>query len=398
MKKTALLLILPIILGLLASSCALIENEDSFSEPLLSVPPREETVSVGSENESEAETIPSEYSDCGIPLAERYPEFGDTGRNVWDMKVFEGYLYIACGDYDRNEGPCEVWRMELESGEWELTGEVNDEQISHFEVINGQLTIPGTDPRSSWDYGSYYVFDGKSWSEKRNLPGGVHVFDMLEYKNMIFAGLGTVKGDSAVVMSDDGGETYSQVDMYMDGKKLDTENEEFNRVYDLFTVGETLFALYYSDDVPSSVFRYDGEKFVFERSWSYRLRYSGFWYMPVGDKANLASELYLAAGVLYRVTEAAEIAYVPIDNVNRVWDTLVFENELYVLCDKATPDGYEVIVVKSGNGIDFSVCAEFESSIPARSFAFDGSTFWFGLGTLADSDENSGRILSLEVE
>lgn len=396
MKKFLTFILTALFFVMALSSCEELKNEDEFSIPVLTIP--EEEYQETSVVEDEEQQLITEYTDHGVPLKERYPEDTDTARNVWDLAVLDGYLYVGNGDFDTNAGPCDVWRMDISTGEWELSGTVNDEQINRFEMINGMLVIPGTDPKSSWSHGSHYVFDGKDWQEMRTIPGGVHVFDMVMFDGSIFAGVGAVGNDSAICMSVDGGETFQQVGMLRDGEPIDASEHTINRVYDLFEVNGVLYALYCNDEDSYLVFRYNGTEFEYDCSWRYKLLSTGMWYVPVGDKVLFGEEQYIASGYLYRVADSAEnITFVQIPGVERVWDVLTHDGLMYVLGDRLTVDGYETVVVSTEDGREFADVARILTSVPARSFAFDGKTFFFGLGTFEDTGTDSGRIISAEV-
>lgn len=77
-------------------------------------------------------------------------------RCPWDIKVFEGKVYVGSGDYGANTGPIVIWAYDIASGKWVSTGSVRDEAVTSFKVIGGKLTIPGIDPMGTWSYGNVY--------------------------------------------------------------------------------------------------------------------------------------------------------------------------------------------------------------------------------------------------
>ncbi len=396
MKNILGILLALLMLTSILCSCEDLKNEDDFSIPTLTIP--EEYSQVSEVSEEPVSTVITEYKDHGVPLKERYPDDTDTARNVWDLAVLDGYLYVGCGDFDTNAGPCDVWRMDTSTGEWQLSGTVNDEQINRFEMIGGSLVIPGTDPKGNWSHGSHYQHNGTEWQEIRTIPGGVHVFDMMMFDGKIFAGLGALGADSAAAVSLDGGESFSPVSFVRDGKPFDVSDHTINRVYDLFEVNGTLYALYCNDTETNLIFRYNGREFEYDCSWRYKLISTGLWYVPIGDKTLYGTEQYIAAGYLYRVSEKAEdITFVQIPDVERVWDVLTYDGVMYVLGDRLTAKGYETVVVSTTDGSEFEDVARLLTGVPARSFAFDGNSFFFGLGNFEDTGADSGRIISAEV-
>lgn len=65
---------------------------------------------------------------------------------IWDMKIWDGCLYIGAGDFDKNHSPGVAMRYRFETNEWESCGTIPDEQIGRFIVLENQLMIPGVDP------------------------------------------------------------------------------------------------------------------------------------------------------------------------------------------------------------------------------------------------------------
>lgn len=131
-----------------------------------------------------------------IPFAERYPKGDATyARNVWDLQVFEGRLYIGAGNYDNegpapNAGPVPILALDPVSGAVVREGEADDEEISRFEVIDGKLFIPGADARESWKLGNLYrrEADGQ-WLKLRTIPRAIHVSALTGHFGRMYAGL-----------------------------------------------------------------------------------------------------------------------------------------------------------------------------------------------------------------
>ena len=371
------------------------ENSKEISEDASA----EETSSAeGSSDEETSSEENNKYTvikDLGIPSEKRFPDIKNTARNVWDMIVFDNYLYIGQGDYDKNLGPCDVWRMNIKTSEWENSGSVYDEQINRFRVINGKLTIPGTDPKDPWDCGSHYVLENGEWKKYRSIKGGIHVFDMCMYDGKLFASIGALPENSAMAVSDDLGKTFSPVKFFKNSEPLDLTAGITNRAYDLFVINGELYTLFYSSADQNEIYKYSGESFEYYCSWDHKFINTYLYYVPLGEKVSFKDSLFIASGHFYKAEkDPKNIEYVALPNVNRVWDVLVYDDTLYVLCDRIKKSGYDTVVLKSDDGENFSEILSFEKSLPSRSFAFDGKTFWFGLGTLDESTFDSGRIIS----
>jgi hypothetical protein len=99
-------------------------------------------------------------------------------------------------------------------------GEVDDEEISSFEVIGGRLYIPGADSREGWELGNLYLrqADGH-WQKLRTIPRAIHASALTGYAGRLYVGLkatDTVPSDvdsegygSAVSVSADHGTSWT---------------------------------------------------------------------------------------------------------------------------------------------------------------------------------------------
>ena len=113
---------------------------------------------------------------------------GAKANTPWDVKCWNGKVYRASGDYDKNSG-ASILAYDVANRVWDTAYKVKDEAIHGFVEIGGKLVAPGIDATQGWEYGNYYELqaDGK-WKQIRNLPNGVHCFDMIECGGKIFAG------------------------------------------------------------------------------------------------------------------------------------------------------------------------------------------------------------------
>ena len=141
---------------------------------------------------------------------------GFYSRNIWDMQLYQGKIYIGIGNSSTigpsvNAGPIPVYYFDPiaeEYGENEFI--VDEEQIDIFKIIQGDLYIPGHDATESWDYGNFYNSSGDgNWTKTRNIPNGVHVYDMEYHDGKLFAALGTAHNHPPLLVSDDMGATWS---------------------------------------------------------------------------------------------------------------------------------------------------------------------------------------------
>jgi len=160
-----------------------------------------------------------------IPLAARYPGGADIyARNVWDLQAFKGRIYVGGGNWDNkgpapNAGPVPILAWDPDREEVVREGEVDDEEISRFEVIAGNLYIPGADAMESWKLGNLYrrEADGR-WHKLRTIPRSIHALALTGYDDRLFVGLKATDTvpwyvdfegyGSAVAVSSDGGGSW----------------------------------------------------------------------------------------------------------------------------------------------------------------------------------------------
>lgn len=173
----------------------------------------------------------------GNPLSERYPA-GEMvyARNVWDMQLYRGRIYIGGGNSSNrgpaiNAGRVPVFAYDIESNNFYSEGVVAEEQIDIYRVLDSLLYIPGHDATQNWDWGNYYVrAESSDWTKHRTIPGALHVYDISLFQNSkLYAALGRRDG-AAIAMSSDGGLNWSVQPL---GR---------GRVYGFLSIDDQLFA------------------------------------------------------------------------------------------------------------------------------------------------------------
>lgn len=128
------------------------------------------------------------------------------------FRTWFGVLYVESGDYGTNAGPVDLWAYDTETQTWSVTGTMNGEAISRFISLDDKMVAPGIDPRSSWEYGDYYILSEGHWKSFDQLLCAVHNFDIASFDGRMFFGLGTEDDvTSPVLMSDSGTSDFSQV-------------------------------------------------------------------------------------------------------------------------------------------------------------------------------------------
>lgn len=317
-----------------------------------------------------------------------YSHLSNNARNVWDMRIFEGSLYIGAGDYDLNVSPSAAYRYDLADKKWYTCGAIPDEQIHRFCIIDGGLYIPGCDPTGDWSLGNYYKLEDKNFVTHRVIPQGIHCFDLVGHENKLFAALGYTSESTEfpVAVSEDGGKSFKNL-KHSGGSKSDV------RVYKLFSHGGELYALNGVE-----IYRYDGEKFIFEASWK-----SGFvagypYYTRIGESAYFKGRTYFTTGYLFHFEDVKNLQYTIFENAI-VTDLAVYGDKLYVLCAKPLENGnYLICLTVTEDGKSFETVKTVEYGLPALSFELDGTTLYLGIGDISTIDDaRKGEILKTEV-
>jgi hypothetical protein len=165
-----------------------------------------------------------------------------SARHIWDLQTWRGRVYLGYGDWLSNLGPVDIWYYTPTAGCFlsetvyvssdRPAARVDEESIDRYVVIDGDLYIPGTDPRNSWRWGNFYRNDGTGWLEYRTIPHGIHTFDMGGYNGELFAAIGP-DDDAPVVRSTNGGLTWTAAISEI-GR---------TRFYELYELSGTLFAV-----------------------------------------------------------------------------------------------------------------------------------------------------------
>ena len=139
----------------------------------------------------------ADFAELGIMSDKKYGE--ETLANCcWDIKIWNGQVFRGAGDYDKNTGTAAVLAFDIATQTWQSYGTVPDQAIHSYEEIAGTLYAPGIDPTGGWELGNCYVLEDGKWKVRRNIPNGIHNFDMIEFDGKIFAGVGTEDVDDTL--------------------------------------------------------------------------------------------------------------------------------------------------------------------------------------------------------
>lgn len=332
-------------------------------------------------NQSEESVIIHETSEEPIAVVSEialpYQEL--CGNSVWDLKLFDGYLYIGAGDYDKNYTVNQAYRYNLNQSTWEICGSIPDEQIGRFLEIDEKLVIPGFDPTGDWSLGNYYELENDSFVTHRVIPNGIHNFDIVKYNDCYFYGLGVSGGNLPVVKEEN--ETFSPVP-FIDkaGEPLLTNEFREIRAYDLIVLNNQLYAFIKLDD-KKYIYKYNGAEFVYFSDYTGKIVVGGFGYTPILQKCVFEDTLYFTTGLLYCTNDMKNLKYISPDDIDYISDILVYGNQLYVLSNTKKDNGaFHIEIFIRTEDDSFATVVSAESKYPSMSFEYDGTAFYIATG------------------
>ena len=320
----------------------------------------------------------------------------EDAKNVWDMVVYDGKLFLGSGDYGRNSG-CKIACYDLKSQAWTLQ-KVPDEEVNDFCIIDGKLVTPGIDPQADWSMGNFYVYENDEWNTVRTIPGGIHNFCMVEHDGLIFAGLGVIEGQTPVACSVDGGKTFKQVPFYKDGKPWCVEHSDNDRALNLFVLKEQVYAVIGPE---ICLYAYEDGCFTYVTDWYRKINFQSNFLSPRShffEVVTYHDTLYLATGYLFRVTDVEAPKFVSLEG-NCVCDLYVDNDTLYVLTSRKGEDDEYICSVYTVDEDEHELLFCFLDEIPAKSFAVSDSEFYFSLVYRSSvSEKRSGYVLRYSLE
>ncbi|NKB69752.1 MAG: hypothetical protein GKR89_21995 [Candidatus Latescibacteria bacterium] len=307
-------------------------------------------------------------------------------KNVWDMQVWDGKIYLGHGN-SNNTGPAtgvapmSVVYYDPQGGVFETEFTTNECQIDRYRVIDGHLYIPGHDPRAvSFDLGNFYRLDAAGWVKVRTIPFGAHTYDIFGFDDALFVAEGTANGDGATVSrSLDGGMTWDSFQLV----------EDFTtQAYELFTLNNNLYVSTFG----GSVHRYS--KFGFFTPVNAR-------FIPDAEfavnarmiRTVLFDETLLYIGAdrqgahqwtpirAYRAPSVNQIQELAIPAADLPYDILVRHGRTFLLTNRRVSSGYRLVIYESADLESWGVIAEYDIPSFARSFEYHDGCFYVGLGT-----------------
>lgn len=347
------------------------------------------------------EPVALSLSSLGVPYQ------GLSARNPWDMIAYGGYLYVGAGDYDDNISPDVLMRMSLDTLKWEALSGYEDEQIERFLLLDGKLYIPGIDAKEDWSYGNYYTVEGDTLRKHRVLQGGVHVWDMASYDGKLFASLGSVEGDSPLLVSEDGAHFEEVPFVERDGNEtLCTTPFYTLRVYDLMQVDGDLYAIvtrYAEVGAKAERLLYcyapDGAMH-YVCPLSDTLTYVRLRYFPIISKVPVGDSLLFSTGKLYRTEDMRSFTDITPKDTTYIADIIEAEGKVYALGFTPKEDGVTLLnnLYRYEADGSLTLIAYFESAVPPLAFTVVGNRFFVALNKMNGVLDYQGEIFYGSLE
>ncbi len=348
----------------------------------------------------------AEVAELGCFSQYWYTTNNPTANEVWDVKIWGDLVYRGAGDYNKNSGVTPILAFNKQTQRWVKLSDTEDQAIQRFVEIDGTLYAPGIDPAGSWDLGNYYVLDAEQWKQVRNLPGGLHNFDMIAFDGKIFAGLETETPADTVAVSQDKGESFTFVPLYRDGVLFDTSGYEYSRTFAFVECKGSLYALIRFKknnvtDYDAFIFRYADGKMEYQSVADSRLQGTSGRNLWQG-KLEWKGTCYVTSTALNAITDFSKPEthkQIPMPNGGVVTDILLYNDELYVLSFVFKEDmSYSVVIYKSEAGEEgsFTEVTSFDYAGMPISFDFDGNHFYIGIGSSFADSSKAGMVLRVK--
>ncbi len=339
-----------------------------------------------------------QIKELGCPFSDHYKN--NYAKTPWDMFIFEGKLFIGSGDYENNSGPAKIACYDLSTLELNIDI-LPDEQINTFSIINEKLVAPGIDPIEDWSLGNYYVYNGESWETKRNIPYGIHTYQIIEFDNKLFAALGTEKGSFPVVVSHDDGESYSGVRFTKNGQDYPVCDSLNDRVYNMFVLNEKLYAIRFSGG-EYELFVYNEGAFQYFTKWMYDIVIPSS--TQVSPNSGFSSSViyngyyYFSTGYLFRTKDAKTIEHVALANDSLIIDLYESDGSLFALAIKDNSDGSYISSIYQIKESENKLLFEVTDFAYAVSLVADNNIFYLGFGENKSYPDESGKIIEYQYK
>ena len=338
----------------------------------------------------------------GVPSAERFGG-NAVARCVWDVKVFDGKVYIGSGDYDANTAPTDIWAYDLGDNKWTLSGSVEDEAVLRFIELDGTLVAPGIDPSEPWTLGNFYTLSDGTWVKNRVLPNVIHNFDIIEHDGKRMFAVGSDYGVSSCALYTEDGVTYTYINFYANNKLIEINESAYNRGYDFFKFKNELYLLTYLTDTQkvASIFKYNDDAFHYYSGASSFFKSKRISHNIINAKAEFKDKYFFVTDDLYYTEEQDAFktnTKVNLPSGEKVTSVKVINDEMIILSYTTNEDGTcDITLYSTKDGVNFSKLRTINFEVPPISFDIDGKFAFVGCGDRNVFNKNNGTILKIKL-
>ena len=348
----------------------------------------------------------------GIPLSSKYTT-QYYARNPWDLKAFEGRLYIGSGNSantgpNTNAGPVPIKSYNPATSNCVDELVIQQEQIDVFRILDdGGLYIPGHDPKGG--NGSVYLRSlgssgANAWKQFNNLTACEHCYDVTMFDGKFIA-----SGSNLWVSPNTNAANVAAFSAYNISGRRYAMLQFPNTLYAVGTamVGGTVGTLTYADNFGIDRLPKGGAFAPVENAGSTTRRYADKQYVFPGIDDMVVKKEYIVqrpvsfgSRVIYigglshndhQLLPLAAFSAVDGDGyftATRIalpegavpWDTLVAGDKVYLLWTTKSGDKFINHVSESSDGLAFTEIFCFTADSFARSFEYLKRRFYFGLG------------------
>ena len=312
-------------------------------------------------------------------------------RNIWDMHIHDNKLYYGFGDSGKSSGPVAVHSYNLESAEFTKEFVVEGAQIERFCEIDGELYIPGHDPRESWMLGNIYRKGRANWLKLRTLPETVHCFDLKYFNEVLYASGSDAKG-AKVLISEDKGVSWIEIRIENEFRAL-----RFFEFKDELYLGTYSGRIYHLTDKKFELVNIPWLKGQNGNVIYKATNFQDHLLIIRAFNVNNIQALPYRLKIIKSLHESMDIVLG--DGQDIPYDLIVGDDETYVLTNAKVSGAYRTRVYRSSDLKNWKVEVEFNRQTFSRSFEYFEGKFYFGLGTgYINQSAQAGKILRYTSE
>ena len=129
-------------------------------------------------------------------------------RNVWDMQLYKGKIYLGHGDSAANSGNTPIWSLDAETNKFTNEFLTMSEQVDEFFALDGTLYTLDHDP-TGVENGCIYRLNGGTWAPWHAKENAGHLYGLARWEGRLHIAGATQRWGSSYATSDEG-KTWAQ--------------------------------------------------------------------------------------------------------------------------------------------------------------------------------------------